>query len=590
MSKDRVRTTEHRVAAVHENSVEPGMASVILNVTGDAVVGIDISGRLTFANKVARQLLAREDSALLGIEFSQACPVYHVHTKTQLSNLSTLIQPTESAQKTRDSVLVRPDGSEVPIEYSVCPLHDQRGTLAGAVFVFRDLSESLAMSERMSYLAHHDFLTDLPNRVLLNDRLSQCIVAAERHGRRLSILFLDLDGFKLINDSLGHSIGDELLKEVAQRLTLCVRRSDTVSRQGGDEFVVLLAEVSTAQDAAVTAEKIRVALAAPYFIASHQLHVRCSIGISVFPDDGCDVDTLIKSADIAMYHAKETGRNRVQFFENDMNVRVVRRQTMIQALNEALVRGEFLLHYQPVFNLHTSEIRTVEALIRWQRPSHGLVTPGHFISIAEDSGLIESIGQWVLREACTQAREWIAAGLPIERVSVNVSAVEFNRKAFLHSVRNVLKDTGLEPWRLEIELTETAVMRDVMATSHVLEELSADGVRFAMDDFGTGYSSLNHLMLFPIDTLKIDKSFVQDVRSNANAATIVTAILQLGQSLGMQVIAEGIETAEQLRFLAQRGCDAGQGYYFAPPVTAVEVPAHFKGRGSAHTPVIQSKT
>jgi diguanylate cyclase (GGDEF)-like protein len=586
MSKDPRRA---RAAAAHEDSVEPGMASAVLNVTGDAVVGIDTLERVTFANKVALRLLAREASALLGIEFSQACPVYSLHTKTQLSNVAALVKPSEAALKTRDSVLVRSDGSEIPIEYSLCPLQDQRGKPAGAVFVFRDLSESLAMTERMSYLAHHDFLTDLPNRVLLNDRLSQCIVAAERHGRRLSILFLDLDGFKLINDSLGHSIGDELLKEVAQRLTLCVRRSDTVSRQGGDEFVVLLAEVSTAQDAAATAEKIRLALAAPYFIASHQLHVHCSIGISVFPDDGRDADTLIRSADIAMYHAKETGRNRVQFFENDMNVRVVRRQTMIQALNEALLRGEFLLHYQPIFNLHTSEIKTVEALIRWQRPSHGLVTPGHFISIAEDSGLIESIGQWVLREACTQARDWIAAGIPIERVSVNVSAVEFNRKAFLDSVRTVLKDTGLEPWRLEIELTETAVMRDVMATSHVLEELSADGVRFAMDDFGTGYSSLNHLMLFPIDTLKIDKSFVQDVRSNANAATIVTAILQLGQSLGLEVIAEGIETADQLRFLAHLGCDAGQGYYFAPPIAAHEVPQHFKARAAHARPTHQSK-
>ncbi len=550
-----------------------------MNATGDAVLGIDTSGRLTYVNKVAEQLLAREASSLYGVEFAKACRIYNVDSKTNLSNLMAVVEAAElAAPNIRGSVLVRSDGAEVPIEYSISPLYDPLGVLAGAVFVFRDLSESLEMTERMSYLAHHDFLTDLPNRVLLNDRLSQCIVAAERHNRRLAILFLDLDGFKLINDSLGHSIGDELLKQVAQRLMVCVRRSDTVSRQGGDEFVVLLAEVSTAQDAAVTAEKIRVALAAPYFISNHQLHLQCSIGISVFPDDGRDVDTLVRSADMAMYHAKETGRNRVQFFENEMNERVVRRQSMIQALNEALIRKEFVLHYQPTYNLRTSEVKSIEALIRWQRPSHGLVTPGHFISIAEDSGLIESIGQWVLREACTQARAWIGAGLPIERVSVNVSAVEFNRKAFLDGVRTVLKETGLEPWRLEIELTETAVMRDVMATSHVLEELSADGVRFAMDDFGTGYSSLNHLMLFPIDTLKIDKSFVQDVLTNANAATIVTAIVQLGQSLELEVIAEGIETDEQLRFLALRGCDSGQGYYFGPPVSAIEVPKPFEPR------------
>ena len=560
------------------------MAKAVLSAISDAVIGTDSEGRLTYLNKVAQQLLGCAGSSIYGTHFAQACRVYNASTQEYLTDLIAAADATQPAgQATRGSVLIRSDGSEIPIEYCISPLHDEQGR-AGAVFVFRDLSEALAMSERMSYLAHHDFLTDLPNRVLLNDRLSRSIDMAERHGRRLSILFLDLDGFKLINDSLGHSIGDELLKEVARRLTLCVRRSDTVSRQGGDEFLVLLTEVANAQDAAVTAEKIRVALAAPYFISSHQLHLRCSIGISVYPDDGRDVETLVRSADMAMYHAKETGRNRVQFFENEMNVRVVRRQSMIQALNEALNRKEFVLHYQPTYNLHTSEVKSVEALIRWQRPSQGLVAPVHFISIAEDSGLIESIGQWVLREACSQLRAWLADGLPIDRISVNVSAVEFNRKAFLDNVRNVLKDTALDPWRLEIELTETAVMRDVIATSHVLEELSADGVRFAMDDFGTGYSSLNHLMLFPIDTLKIDKSFVQDVRSNANAATIVTAIIQLGRSLELEVIAEGIETAEQLGFLASRGCHAGQGYHFGPPVSAIDVPKLFEpvrtGRGS----------
>jgi diguanylate cyclase (GGDEF)-like protein len=565
------------------DELEQQMAKVVLNAIGDAVLGTDIAGRLTYMNNVAQRLLRSENLSMYGVEFGKICRIYNSHTKEYMSDLiSSMGKPAPGAEAMRGSVLITSDGSEIPIEHSISPLYDQRGELCGTVIVLRDLSESRAMTERMSYLAHHDFLTDLPNRVLLNDRLSQSIVLAGRNNRHLAILFMDLDGFKLINDSLGHSIGDELLKEVARRLILCVRRSDTVSRQGGDEFVVLLSEVANAQDAAVTAEKMRVALAAPYFVSSHQLHLRCSIGISVYPDDGRDVDTLIKSADTAMYHAKETGRNRIQFFENEMNVRVVRRQSMIQAMNEALTRKEFVLHYQPTYNLLTSEVKSVEALIRWQRPAHGLVPPSHFISIAEDSGLIESIGQWVLREACTQARAWISEGLPIERVSVNISAVEFNRKTFLNGVRSVLKETGLDPWRLEIELTETAVMRDVIATSHVLEELSAEGVRFAMDDFGTGYSSLNHLMLFPIDTLKIDRSFVQDVRSNANAATIVTAIVQLGQSLELEVIAEGIETAEQLRFLALRGCHAGQGYYFGAPVDAHALRNHFDPRRADH--------
>ncbi|GAC1505453.1 MAG: hypothetical protein NVS1B6_13380 [Steroidobacteraceae bacterium] len=558
------------------------MAKVVLNVIGDAVLGTDTTGRVTYSNKVAEQLLGRDAASMRGMPFADACRIYDIESKNYLSDLVAIGKgPGLASQMMRGSVLIPSPGTEIPIEHAVSPVYD-REELCGAVIVFRDLSESRAMTERMSYLAHHDFLTDLPNRVLLSSRLSQCIILAERHKRRLSILFLDLDGFKLINDSLGHSVGDELLKEVARRLTHCVRRSDTVSRQGGDEFVVLLAEVTNAHDAAVTAEKMRVALSAPYFISSHQLHLRCSIGISVFPDDGRDAETLIKSADMAMYHAKETGRNRIQFFENEMNVRVVKRQSMIQAMSEALEREEFVLHYQPTYNLHTSDAKGVEALIRWQRPAHGLVPPGHFISIAEDAGLIEAIGQWVLQKACNQARAWIDEGLPVERVSVNISALEFNCKTFSDSVRNVLRDTGLDPWRLELELTETAVMRDVIATSHVLEELSAEGVRFAMDDFGTGYSSLNHLLLFPINTLKIDKSFVQDVRSNTNAATIVTAIVQLGQSLEMEVIAEGIETADQLRFLALRGCHAGQGYYFGAPVGANEVRKYFKPRLTGH--------
>jgi diguanylate cyclase (GGDEF)-like protein/PAS domain S-box-containing protein len=555
--------------------MEPRTVRVIMEAVGDAVFATDAAGKLQFVNTAAERLLRRPSSALLGRNFAEVCRIYHARTDDYLTNPVAALQTLKESERPRDGLLIRPDGTETPVVDSISAVYDERGLITGCVVVCRDVTESRALSERMSYLAHHDFLTDLPNRVLLNDRLTQCITLAHRHERRLAVLFLDLDGFKLINDSLGHSVGDELLKEVARRLIGCVRRSDTVSRQGGDEFVVLLAEVRNAQDAAVTAEKIRLLLMKPYFISSHQLHLRGSIGISVYPDDGRDGETLVRSADMAMYHAKETGRNRIQFFENGMTERVVRRQSMIQSLNQALSRNEFVLHYQPTYDLRTSRAKGAEALIRWQRPGFGLVEPDHFISLAEDSGLIESIGQWVLREACAQACAWIRAGLLIDRLSVNVSAVEFNGKAFLRHVRDILADTGLEPWRLEIELTETAVMRDVIATSQVLEELSAEGVRFAMDDFGTGYSSLNHLMLFPIDTLKIDKSFVQDVLSNANAATIVTAILQLGQSLELEVIAEGIETADHLRFLASRGCTTGQGYYLGAAAAADEVQGRF---------------
>ena len=357
---------------------------------------------------------------------------------------------------------------------------------------------------------------------------------------------------------------------MARRLTRCVRQSDTVSRQGGDEFVVLLSEIDAAQDAATAAENIRRAIAEPYRIGGHALHLAASIGISLFPDDGRDGETLFKRADTAMYHAKASGRNNSQFFEAEMNVRATQRQSIEGALNHAIARQEFELYYQPTVNLQTRAVTGAEALIRWHHPERGLVAPGLFMQIAEESGLIEPIGNWVLRAACRQARAWLDAKLPFQKMAVNVSAVEFNNEAFLSNVCAILEETGLEARFLEIELTETAVMRNVAATSRVLEALSRLGVRFAMDDFGTGYSSLTYLMRFPIDTLKIDRSFVQDIVANEDAATIVGAVINLGHSLDLHVVAEGVETAAQLDFLQARGCGGGQGFYFGSPARADE--------------------
>jgi diguanylate cyclase (GGDEF)-like protein/PAS domain S-box-containing protein len=549
--------------------MEKELARVMLNSTGDAVLSANLAGIVTFLNRAAERMTGWSLEKAQGLHFAEVFRIIDRRNREPVLNfIETALLQQAAARAAHDYILIHADGTEIAIEDSVAPIHDRGGQLAGAVVVFQDVSESHAMNAKMAYAAQHDYLTDLPNRALLNDRLNQCISLAARHRRRLALLFLDLDHFKHINDSLGHSVGDELLKQVARRLVLCVRRSDTVSRQGGDEFVVLLSEVEHAQDAAVTAEKIRVAIMAPYFIDTHQLYLGASIGISLYPEDGRDVETLIKSADTAMYHAKDSGRNNSQFFENDMNVRVVRRQSMVGALMSALDRHEFVLRYQPIVDLSTAEITGAEALIRWQHPERGLILPTQFISIAEDSGLIESLGQWVLREACLQARTWVDLGLRFHHISVNVSALEFNNKRYLENVRLVLDDVGLEPQYLELELTETALMRDVTATSHVMEALGAQGVRFAMDDFGTGYSSLSHLLLFRMNTLKIDKSFVQDVLTNAHAATIVSAVISLGRSLDLQLIAEGVETAEQLNFLRSRGCNRGQGYYFSKPATA----------------------
>lgn len=422
----------------------------------------------------------------------------------------------------------------------------------------------------LSHLARHDFLTGLPNRVMLNDRLAQSITFARRHRKQLAVLFLDLDHFKHINDSLGHTIGDKLLQSVAKCLVTCVRSSDTVSRQGGDEFIVLLSEIERASDAALSAAKILSALMAPHEIAEHHLHIAVSIGISIYPDDGTNAETLIQNADIAMYQAKETGRANCVFFKRDMNVRAVERQSLEGGLRRALERDEFVLHYQPKVNLKTGMIIGAEALIRWQHPDRGLVPPAQFVPIAEDCGLIVPIGRWVLREACRQARLWLDDGMKAMAIAVNISAVEFRSASFLESVRAVLTETRLDPHCLELELTESVLMREAESAALLLRELKAMGLQLAIDDFGTGYSSLSYLKRFPIDVLKIDQSFVKDMTTDADDGIIVTAVIGMGKSLKQRVIAEGVETREQLDFLRSQRCGEGQGYYFSQPLVAEE--------------------
>lgn len=418
----------------------------------------------------------------------------------------------------------------------------------------------------LHHLAHHDILTNLPNRMLLKDRLGQAIEAAHRQGRQLAVMFMDIDRFKHINDSLGHAIGDQLLQSVAKRLLTCVRVSDTVSRQGGDEFVLLLPLIENPEGAALSAKKILAALAQPHRVDGHDLHISFSIGVSIFPDDGEDADALLKHADIAMFYAKENGRNNYQFFATEMDDRAVERQSIESSLRRALERNEFVLHYQPKIDLASGAIVGVEALIRWQHPERGLLLPAHFVSIAEDCGLILPIGRWVLQEACQQAGAWIAEGLPAITVAVNTSALEFRSDEFLENVRATLQATGLDPRFLEIELTESVLMRDADSTNSVLHALSSMGIRLSIDDFGTGYSSLSYLRRFPINTLKIDQWFVNQLDASADDATIVQAVISMGKSLHQRVIAEGVETQEQYAFLLAENCDEGQGYFFGRPL------------------------
>jgi diguanylate cyclase (GGDEF)-like protein len=379
------------------------------------------------------------------------------------------------------------------------------------------------MAQQIAHSAEHDFLTGLPNRMLLNDRLTQAITMAPRHSKKVAVLFLDLDGFKHINDSLGHPTGDKLLQSIAKRLVDCVRGSDTVSRQGGDEFVVLLSEVERSEDTAITARRMLQSVAEAHSIDQHDLHVTTSIGVSVYPDDGIDAETLIKNADTAMYQAKENGRQSYQFFKPAMNVRAVERQAIEESLRRALEREEFAVHYQPIVNLKTGEITGAEALLRWTHPVRGSVPPAKFIPIAEDCGLILPIGKWVLREACRQTRAWVDAGLPLTTIAVNISAMEFRSENFLPDVFAILNETGLDPRALELELTESVLMKHAESTEAILNTLRARGVQLAVDDFGTGYSSLSYLRKFPINALKIDQSFVRQITTTPDETTIVTA-------------------------------------------------------------------
>lgn len=542
-------------------------AHTTLASIGDAVLSTDNKGVITFMNSIAEKLTGWACSKALGQHVSDVFQVLDGVTRLPITPQieiavgtgSTIILPP-------NCLLVRRDGQELHIEDSAAPIHNVSGQFTGMVVVFHDVSESRAMTQKMSHLAEHDVLTSLPNRALLTDRLEHGIAIANRHNRQIAVLFIDLDHFKHINDSLGHLIGDRILKAVGKRILPCIRQSDTVSRYGGDEFVVLLSEINRAEDAAVIAEKIRLAVMEPYTIDSHYLHLTTSIGVSVYPNDGKDALTLIKYADTAMYHAKEKGRNNCQFFKDDMNVRAEERQIITGDLRHALLRGEFFLVFQPKINLVRGNITGFEALIRWRHPTRGILYPAAFIPIAEECGLIIPIGEWVLREACAQARLWLEAGFKFETMAINISAVEFRSDSFFDGVCRILRTTGLEHRYLEIELTETAVMRDFEATGSILRALSAMDIRIAVDDFGTGYSNLSYLKRFPINTLKLDRSFIHDLPESADVSTIVSSVIRMAHGLHLQVIGEGVETLQQLKFLKSHDCEEAQGYYFSKPL------------------------
>lgn len=469
-----------------------------------------------------------------------------------------------------ESQIYRKNGEIIWISENARAVRHDDGHVVCYEGTVEDVTERKIYQARIEQQANYDTLTGLANRSLLNDRLQQAILAAASYGTRLAVVFVDLDRFKFINDSLGHHVGDELLRAMAERLKSSVRESDTVARLGGDEFVLLINGQGDPEAVAVVLERMLSDISQPWTIAQGDFNVTCSIGVALYPDDGESADTLLKHADSAMYRAKEKGRNNFQFFTAELNALITQRLELENKLRRALEREQFTLHYQPRIDMQTRRIVGAEALIRWQVADHEIVPPAKFIPIAEEIGLIAPIGKWVLRTACEQNKAWQDAGFEPFVVSVNVSARQFRQDSFVQVVAEVLQETGLEARYLEIELTESAVMHDAEQFIAMLGELNDLGVQISLDDFGTGYSSLSYLKRLPVDRLKVDRSFVQDIATDADDATIVRTIIALGHNLGLKVVAEGVETEQQLEFLRTNHCDELQGYYFAMPMPVAE--------------------
>lgn len=573
-----VRTMMDRRAA-DAMSLENAASNVTLDSIGEAVLRTDSCGKVLYLNRVAERMTGWGRDEALG---RQVAEVLHIvdGAGAECGDAVRMIPGEKGSAKIADSstncILVRRDGSECGIENRVTSIYDPDGKMTGSVVAFHDVTAARAASREMSRLAQHDFLTGLPNRMLFKDRLEQAISVADRQSRQLAVMFVDLDHFKKINDSLGHGVGDELLQSVAGRLLGCVRRTDTVSRLGGDEFLILLSLLEHAADAAVSAQKILRVLAVPHIIDGKSVDTNACIGVSTYPNDGHDAEGLISKADTAMYEAKQRGRHSYRFFQAHMHARLAARQSLEGDLRYALGRNEFLLHYQPQYNLENGQITGVEALLRWKHPHRGLVSPAEFVPLAEECGLIIPIGRWVLLEACKQHRAWSLAGGGVARIAVNVSTAEFGDKDFLSGVRAVLIATGVEPRSLELELTESVLMNDAEAAVVIMAALKAMGVQLAIDDFGTGYSSFTYLRRFPSDALKLHQSFVQDITSDPNDAMIVSAMINIGKSLKQRVIAEGVETLEQLSFLRLHGCGEAQGYFLSRPVAPEQAAKLFK--------------
>jgi len=469
-------------------------------------------------------------------------------------------------------------GRTIHCDWYNTPLVDAAGQMIGFASLVQDVTERMNTERTIHYMAHHDALTGLPNRRLMQDRLHQAIMAARRKQRHVGVLFTDLDRFKVVNDTLGHDTGDFILKEIARRLVSCVREVDTVCREGGDEFIVILPELERPEHARTVADKILKELARPIEIGGHEIHVTPSIGISHYPNDATDVQQLLKQADNAMYQAKDAGRNTVRFFTNDLNYLLAKRLEIETKLRRAIDHEEFFLRYQPQVDIATGRICGMEALIRWNDPEKGEVFPSDFIFVAEELGLIVPIGEWVFKTACQQLKQWEDDRLPPITVSINISPRQFMSRRLVSSLLALVRETGADPRRIELEITETMIMRNIEQSIETLAQLRSVGMQVAVDDFGVGYSSLNQLTRLPASSMKIDRSFIMNVPDDPSAGSITQTIIAMARQLKLRVIAEGVENRAQLDFLRQHHCEAFQGYFFSKPVTALEATAMLRAQ------------
>ncbi|OBU87424.1 two-component system response regulator [Chromobacterium subtsugae] len=544
---------------------------ITLNSIGDAVIATDAAGRVTFLNPIAEEMTGWLAKEALGQPIESVMPLQASDAGRGVDNPVRLVLAERRAVgMTLDRALLRRDGRLLEVEDSAAPILDHAGELTGAIIVFHNVGEARALAVKMMHLAQHDALTNLPNRMLLQDRTQQALRQAESSGERLGLFILDLDHFKVINDSVGHSVGDRLLQLVAKRLQAIVRPGDTISRQGGDEFIILMPDPVSIEQLGAVAARLQKAVSEPCLLDEERFDLSVSIGVSLYPDDSRDQEELYRHADAAMYQAKEDGRNRYRFFSAEIEEALLSRQALERHIRMGAESGGFRAYYQAKVDVTEGRIVGVEALMRWRDESGEIISPGHFIPLAEETGLILPLGRFILRQACLDGKRWHDAGLPL-RIAVNVSAAQIADGCFSDTVRAVLAETGIAPQLLELEITEGVLAANIAQTMSVLAELKRLGVAIAVDDFGTGYSNLAYLRQFPIDVLKIDQSFVRDMIGDKSNLAIISAIVSMAQGLDLQLVAEGVESAEQERALLALGCRVMQGFLYGRPVPVEEM-------------------